>query len=98
MFSYYLTVVLVDAVLGNHTPYAGRGIDIAVSAHHRTGVENAVASHLNVVAQHGAELLDAGPDAALWGMDDDQTPVLFPLPQEFMDSNTGRPLTQNPGY
>ena len=33
-----------------------------------------------------------------WGMDDDQTPVLFPLPQEFMDSNTGRKLTQNPGY
>jgi len=33
-----------------------------------------------------------------WGMDDDQTPVLFPLPQEFMDSNTGRQLTQNPGY
>lgn len=33
-----------------------------------------------------------------WGMDDDETPVLFPLPQEFLDSNTGRPLTQNPGY
>ena len=33
-----------------------------------------------------------------WGMDDDTTPVLFPLPQEFIDSNTGRKLEQNPGY
>lgn len=32
------------------------------------------------------------------GMNDYETPVLFPLPQDFMDSNTGRKLKQNPGY
>ena len=32
------------------------------------------------------------------GMHDDVTPVLFPLPQEFINSNTGRPIAQNPGY
>lgn len=32
------------------------------------------------------------------GMHDDQTPVLFPIPQMFIDSNTGRKIEQNPGY
>ncbi|MCQ2147041.1 MAG: RagB/SusD family nutrient uptake outer membrane protein [Bacteroidales bacterium] len=32
------------------------------------------------------------------GMHDDTTPVLFPIPQEFIDSNTGRAVKQNPGY
>ena len=32
------------------------------------------------------------------GMHDDVTPVLFPLPQEFINSNTGRKIEQNPGY
>lgn len=32
------------------------------------------------------------------GMNDYDTPVLFPLPQDFIDSNTGRKLTQNAGY
>lgn len=32
------------------------------------------------------------------GMNDYDTPVLFPLPQAFIESNTGRKLTQNPGY
>ena len=32
------------------------------------------------------------------GMHDDVTPVLFPLPQEFINSNTGRAIQQNPGY
>ena len=32
------------------------------------------------------------------GMHDDVTPVLFPLPQEFINSNTGKPIEQNPGY
>lgn len=32
------------------------------------------------------------------GMADDVTPVLFPLPQEFIDSNSGRTIAQNPGY
>ncbi|MDD2595050.1 MAG: RagB/SusD family nutrient uptake outer membrane protein [Bacteroidales bacterium] len=32
------------------------------------------------------------------GMHDDDTPVLFPVPQKFIDSNTGRRIEQNPGY
>ncbi|MBR3065071.1 MAG: RagB/SusD family nutrient uptake outer membrane protein [Bacteroidales bacterium] len=32
------------------------------------------------------------------GMHDDVTPVLFPIPQEFINSNTGRTIQQNPGY
>ena len=32
------------------------------------------------------------------GMDSYDTPVLFPLPQSFIDSNTGRVLENNPGY
>ncbi|MBQ5481574.1 MAG: RagB/SusD family nutrient uptake outer membrane protein, partial [Bacteroidales bacterium] len=32
------------------------------------------------------------------GMHDDVTPVLFPIPQEFINSNTGRAIQQNPGY
>ena len=32
------------------------------------------------------------------GMNDYNTPVLFPIPQEFIDSNTGRQLENNPGY
>jgi hypothetical protein len=38
----------------------------------------------------------AGRDAR--GMNTYDVPVLFPLPQDFIDSNTGRPLTNNPGY
>lgn len=38
----------------------------------------------------------AGRDAR--GMNDPTVPVLFPLPQVFIDSNTGRALTNNPGY
>ena len=38
----------------------------------------------------------AGRDAR--GMNDYDTPVLFPIPQEFIDSNTGRQLENNPGY
>lgn len=38
----------------------------------------------------------AGRDAR--GMNDYETPVLFPVPQDFIDSNTGRKLEQNPGY
>lgn len=32
------------------------------------------------------------------GMHDDVTPVLFPIPRAFMDSNTGRVIEQNPGF
>lgn len=32
------------------------------------------------------------------GMHDDITPVLFPIPRAFIDSNTGRSVVQNPGY
>lgn len=32
------------------------------------------------------------------GMHDDDTPVLFPIPQKFIDSNTGCKIQQNPGY
>jgi hypothetical protein len=32
------------------------------------------------------------------GMNDYDTPVLFPIPQDFIDSNTGRKIKQNPGY
>ena len=32
------------------------------------------------------------------GMNSYDTPVLFPIPQEFIDSNTGRLLENNPGY
>lgn len=32
------------------------------------------------------------------GMHDDDTPVLFPIPQKFVDSNTGSKIQQNPGY
>lgn len=38
----------------------------------------------------------AGRDAR--GMNDYETPVLFPIPHKFIESNTGRPLTNNPGY
>ncbi len=38
----------------------------------------------------------AGRDAR--GMNDYDTPILFPIPQEFIDSNTGRQLENNPGY
>lgn len=31
-------------------------------------------------------------------MNDYETPVLFPIPHKFIESNTGRPLTNNPGY
>lgn len=32
------------------------------------------------------------------GMQDDVTPVLFPIPKTFIDSNSGRQIEQNPGY
>lgn len=32
------------------------------------------------------------------GMNDAAIPVLFPIPQIFIDSNTGRTIAQNPGY
>jgi starch-binding outer membrane protein, SusD/RagB family len=32
------------------------------------------------------------------GMHDDNTPVLFPIPRAFIDSNTGRTIQQNPGF
>ena len=32
------------------------------------------------------------------GMDVYDTPVMFPIPQSFLDANTGRKLEQNPGY
>lgn len=38
----------------------------------------------------------AGRDAR--GMNDYDTPVLFPIPQSFIDANTGRTLENNPGY
>lgn len=38
----------------------------------------------------------AGRDAR--GMNSYDTPVLFPLPQDFIDSNSGRKLDNNPGY
>jgi hypothetical protein len=38
----------------------------------------------------------AGRDAR--GMNTYDVPVLFPLPQAFINSNTGRPLSNNPGY
>jgi starch-binding outer membrane protein, SusD/RagB family len=31
------------------------------------------------------------------GMHDDETPILFPIPQAFINSNTGRMIQQNPG-
>jgi tetratricopeptide (TPR) repeat protein len=38
----------------------------------------------------------AGRDAR--GMNDYETPVLFPIPHDFIESNTGRQLENNPGY
>lgn len=38
----------------------------------------------------------AGRDAR--GMNTYETPVLFPIPHKFIESNTGRPLENNPGY
>lgn len=38
----------------------------------------------------------AGRDAR--GMNDYDTPVLFPIPQNFLESNSGRVLENNPGY
>ncbi|WP_418696301.1 RagB/SusD family nutrient uptake outer membrane protein [Bacteroides sp.] len=38
----------------------------------------------------------AGRDAR--GMNDYETPVLFPIPQAFIDANTDRQLENNPGY
>jgi hypothetical protein len=38
----------------------------------------------------------AGRDAR--GMNEYETPVLFPIPHEFIESNTGRVLENNPGY
>lgn len=38
----------------------------------------------------------AGRDAR--GMNTYETPVLFPIPQAFIDANTGRRLENNPGY
>lgn len=38
----------------------------------------------------------AGRDAR--GMNDYETPVLFPIPQSFINANTGRKLENNPGY
>lgn len=38
----------------------------------------------------------AGRDAR--GMNDYDTPVLFPIPQSFIDANTDRTLENNPGY
>lgn len=38
----------------------------------------------------------AGRDAR--GLNDYETPVLFPIPHKFIESNTGRPLENNPGY
>lgn len=32
------------------------------------------------------------------GMNDYETPVLFPIPQDFIESNSGRKIEQNPGY
>ena len=32
------------------------------------------------------------------GMDEYDTPILFPLPQSFIDANIGNPLENNPGY
>lgn len=32
------------------------------------------------------------------GMNDYETPVLFPIPQDFIESNSGRKIDQNPGY
>lgn len=32
------------------------------------------------------------------GMNDYETPVLFPIPQDFIESNSGNPIQQNPGY
>ncbi len=32
------------------------------------------------------------------GMDDDVTPVLFPIPLSFIESNSGNVIEQNPGY
>lgn len=32
------------------------------------------------------------------GMNDYDTPILFPIPQDFIESNSGRKLEQNPGY
>lgn len=32
------------------------------------------------------------------GMNEYDTPVLFPIPQDFIESNSGRKLNQNPGY
>ena len=32
------------------------------------------------------------------GMNDYDTPVLFPIPQNFIESNSGRVLENNPGY
>lgn len=32
------------------------------------------------------------------GMNDNTTPLLFPIPRAFLDSNSGRVIIQNPGY
>ena len=65
-------VVLENAVFGDDAAHAGSGIDIAVTAHDRAGIADAVAADLDVVAEHRTEFLDAGLDLLGAVVDDDE--------------------------
>ena len=52
----------MDAVLVHYSPHAAGGIDVGMSSYHGTGVQYAVASYFNEVAEHGSDFFDAGLD------------------------------------
>ena len=52
----------MDGILVNDSPYAAGGIDVGMSADHGAGIQHGVAAYFYIVAQHGADLFDAGLD------------------------------------
>ena len=55
----YVSAVFPDAVFRDHSPDAGSRIYIRVSADDSSRIEYCVAAHLNMITEHGTELLDA---------------------------------------
>ena len=52
----------MDGILVDDSPYAAGGIDVGMSADHGAGIQHGVAAYFYIVAQHGADLFDAGLD------------------------------------
>ena len=69
-FSYDFTVIFPDTIFGNNTSDAACGVDIGISADNCTGIQDAVAADLNIVAEHSAYLLDTGNYLLIAGLDD----------------------------